>query len=82
MPVTKTAKRALRGSTRKKAVNKNIMTRLEVALRNAKKSPTKKNIQEVFSLSDKARKKRIIHKNKAARIKSRASKLSKTTKGR
>lgn len=77
MPVTKTAKRALRGSKRKKKVNTVIMTKLEIALRSIKKSPSKKAVERIYSLSDKASKKKIIHKNKAARIKAQATKLLK-----
>jgi small subunit ribosomal protein S20 len=76
MPVTKTAKRALRGSLRKQRVNKALMTRLEIALRTAKKSKKEKDIRTAFSLADKAAKKKIIHKNKAARIKASLSKLT------
>jgi small subunit ribosomal protein S20 len=80
MPVTKTAKRALRGSLRKKRVNKALMTRLEIALRTAKKRKKEKDINTAFSLVDRAAKKKIIHKNKAARIKSSLSKLTTSKK--
>ena len=69
MPVTKTAKRALRSSKRKEIINKQIRTNFEVATRLAIKSKTRKNILKAISLSDRAAKKNIIHKNKAARIK-------------
>ncbi|KKQ97713.1 MAG: 30S ribosomal protein S20 [Candidatus Woesebacteria bacterium GW2011_GWB1_39_12] len=75
MPVTKTAKRALRSSTRKQAFNKKTLASLEVAIRRAKKSKTTENIKKAFSLADRAAKKKFIHKNKAARIKSRLSTL-------
>lgn len=75
MPVTKTAKRALRGSNKKGEVNKIIMSRLDKALRLAKKTKTKKSIGTAISFTDKATKKRVIHRNKAARIKSQLSKL-------
>lgn len=75
MPVTKTAKRALRVSKRKTDINKKIMSDLEIAIRSAQKSPTKTNISKVNSLADRASKKGVIHKNKAARIKSSANKL-------
>lgn len=75
MPVTKTAKRALRSSKRKEGVNKILVAKMEVALRKAKKSPTAKLVSEAASLVDKAAKKKIIHKNKAARVKSSLSKL-------
>lgn len=75
MPVTKTAKRALRGSKNKTEVNKILIKRLEIALRVAKKTKKDKAITEAGSLADKAAKKKIIHKNKASRIKSQLSKL-------
>jgi ribosomal protein S20 len=78
MPVTKTAKRALRGSKRKADVNKSINTRLEMAMRMAKRDKTKKAITEAISLADKAAKKHFIHKNKAAHIKSSLDLLTKT----
>lgn len=77
MPVTKTAKRALRSSNAKKDVNSIIKTNLDKAIRAAKKSKTAKSIQLVTSLADRAAKKNVIHKNKASRIKSSATKLLK-----
>ena len=44
MPVTKTAKRALRGSKNKTQVNKILVKKLEIAIRVAKKS---KNSEKV-----------------------------------
>lgn len=75
MPVTKTAKRALRGSKVKEGINKLIVSKLEVALRSARKTKTSTNITKATSLVDRAAKKKVIHKNKAARIKSQLSKL-------
>jgi small subunit ribosomal protein S20 len=75
MPVTTTAKRALRGSKNKESVNKVILGKLDVAVRVAKKSKSLEKVLAATSLADKAAKKRVIHKNKAARIKSQLSKL-------
>jgi small subunit ribosomal protein S20 len=80
MPVTKTAKRALRGSKRKEAVNKLFMSRLEVALRLARKSPSSDRVRTAVSLVDRAVKKNLIHKNKAARVKSKLASLIKSSK--
>lgn len=90
MPVTKTAKRALRTSLNKQKVNTALISKLEIAMRAAKKSKNEKNIKTAMSLADRASKKKIIHSNKAARIKSSLSKLlpiknkktSKLAKGR
>jgi small subunit ribosomal protein S20 len=75
MPVTKTAKRALRSSKRKTSVNKLILSRLEVAIRIAKREGGKDKVLTAISFVDRAAKKKFIHKNKAARIKSSLSKL-------
>ena len=80
MPVTQTAKRALRGSKRKKRVNKLITSKLEIAIRTAKRSKTANDIRAAISLADRAVKKKVIHKNKASRIKSSLSKLVLKTK--
>lgn len=73
MPVTKTAKRALRTSQKKAKVNKTTLAKLEIAVRQAKKKKDKKSISLVYSLADKAAKKKAIHKKKANRIKSSLS---------
>jgi small subunit ribosomal protein S20 len=77
MPVTKTAKRALRSSLRKKAINQSIRRDMEIALRVAQKSKKVSEIKKAISLVDRAAKKKIIHKNKASRIKSNLTKKSK-----
>lgn len=75
MPVTKTARRALRGSKNKEIVNKLIVSKLETAVRKAKKAKTSAVVVKAVSLADRAAKKKVIHKNKAARLKSQLSKL-------
>ncbi len=77
MPVTVTAKRALRSSARKAIVNSLIISKLEIALREAKKAKSEKAVKKATSLADRAAKKKVIKKNKAARIKSTLSKLTK-----
>jgi ribosomal protein S20 len=77
MPVTKTAKRALRGSAQKGAINAKIISSLEAALRTARKTKKEADIQMVQRLADRAVKKKTIHKNKASRITARLSSLSK-----
>jgi small subunit ribosomal protein S20 len=75
MPVTTTAKRALRSSKNKQSINKITLGNLEAAIRMAKKSKSSANILKAVSLTDRAAKKKVIHSNKAARIKSQLSKL-------
>jgi small subunit ribosomal protein S20 len=78
MPVTKTAKRALRSSRKKAEVNKSILKKMEIAIRLAKKTLKETDITKAISLVDKAAKKKVIHKNKASRVKSTLSKLIKS----
>jgi len=75
MPVTTTAKRALRSSKNKESINKIILGKLKVAVRVARKGKASEKILKAVSLADRAAKKKVIHKNKAARIKSQLSKL-------
>lgn len=80
MPVTKTAKRALRSSTQKQKVNALIVSKLEIAIRTAKKGKLAKQVRDAISLADRAAKRKLIHKNKSARIKSQLAKVAKKTK--
>jgi len=73
MPVTATAKRALRASKRKKSVNDEIRRKLEIALRSAKKSGKKADTKKAVSLADRAAKKKVIHRNRASSLKSSLS---------
>jgi len=70
MPITKSAKKSLKVSRTKQAVNRTKKTTLEKALRTA----SAKTVNETVSLVDKAAKTGLMHKNKAARIKSRLAK--------
>lgn len=83
MPVTKTAKKALRSSSRKAISNKPIKSRAQSALKKMRSNPSAENLQKAFSALDKARKKNIFHKGKVSRLKSRLSKfLVKATSGK
>lgn len=75
MPLTKSAKRAERGSKRKEIVNKLIKNKLEISIRFAKKVKTRASVLEAISMADKAAKKKVIKANKASRIKSSLTKL-------
>ncbi len=74
MPNLKSAKKKLRQD--KKRQNKNLLYKknYKKALKSALGKKTKNLVSKAFSLIDKAAKKRIIHRNKAARLKQRLSK--------
>jgi small subunit ribosomal protein S20 len=71
MPILKSAIKKLRRDRKLAAANKIIKERARAAVRAARKKPTKGLLAKASSALDKAAKKGIIHKNKAARLKSR-----------
>lgn len=80
MPVTKSAKKALRTATRRHSENVLHKNAFKKALKDARKAVETggENVaalfSEVQSTLDRAAKKHTIHPNKAARLKSRLSK--------
>ncbi|OGI59861.1 30S ribosomal protein S20 [Candidatus Nomurabacteria bacterium RIFCSPHIGHO2_02_FULL_37_45] len=83
MPITQSAKKAIRGSLRKKALNdsrkrvmKEIIKKVE-KIAKGDKAGAAKMLSSAFSIIDKATKRGVIKKNNAARKKSRLSKLTK-----
>lgn len=77
MPVTKSAKKKMRVDERRRVVNMRVRRRYKKVVREARKNPTTENVKKAFSELDTAAKKHVIHKNKAARLKSRLAKGSK-----
>ncbi|HNU95700.1 MAG TPA: 30S ribosomal protein S20 [Candidatus Paceibacterota bacterium] len=82
MPITKSAKKALRGSLVKKAMNdrnkKNVkesFKKIEKLLKEDKKEEAKKVLSDFYSSIDKAAKRGVIKKNTASRKKSRVTKM-------
>ena len=80
MPVTVGAIRKLRADKKKAAVNLVVKKAYKEAVSVMRKRPTAKNLTEVFRRLDRAAKSQVIKKNKAARLKSRLSKLIKKKK--
>ena len=78
MPIIKSAKKKLKQDKYRTAVNKVYRSKLRLALKQAKLIKTKKAVNEAYRAIDRAAKKNIIHKNKAARLKSRLIKLVKS----
>ena len=79
MPVTKSAKKALRQSRQRAATNKLVRQRLKKVVAKTKRSQSVKELAEIYRTLDRATQKGIIHKNKAARLKSRLAKLAQIT---
>jgi small subunit ribosomal protein S20 len=83
MPITQSAKKAIRGSLRKKAFNdqrkkamKEIIKKIEKTVKTDKAGAVKM-LSSAFQAIDKSAQKGVIKKNNAARKKSRLSKLVK-----
>ena len=82
MPLTKSAKKALKVSKRQKAENDLVRANIKNALKSAKiaiKSKSKDAddlLSKAYRELDLAAKKHVIHKNKASRLKSRLTKTS------
>lgn len=84
MPITKSAKKALRGSLVKKAANdrnkkavKEAIKNIDKLVKEKKKEEAKKLLSVAYSAIDKAAKKGVFKANTASRKKSRLSKMTK-----
>ena len=84
MPITKSAKKALRGSLVKKAMNdrnkkaiRESAKNIEKLIKEKKKDEAKKLLPSAYSVIDKACKRGVIKKNTASRKKAQLSKMTK-----
>lgn len=86
MPITKSAKKALRSSKRKHAFNEFRKDNMKKAVKSAKKlvggeaKMTAAALAKAYQAIDKAAKRGVIKKNTAARKKSRLTKVLAKTK--
>ncbi|MBI3485966.1 30S ribosomal protein S20 [Candidatus Daviesbacteria bacterium] len=74
MPIIRSAKKKMRQDKKKTAHNQKIKLNLKGIVKKMRSNPTQKTLQEVFSKLDKATKTKLVHSNKAARLKSRLAK--------
>jgi small subunit ribosomal protein S20 len=75
MPVIRSAKKKLKVDKKRESANKKAKSFIDLTVEKALKKPTSESIRAAFKAVDKAVKKDIFHKNKAARIKSKLAKL-------
>ena len=76
MPVLPSSAKALRRDRRRQVVNYTIRARVRAAVADVVKGKaTPQALARAYSLLDRAAKKRVIHPNKAARVKSSLSRL-------
>lgn len=76
MPVIKSAKKKLRQDKIRTARRAGVEEFMKKLLKKARKSPTAENVRLAVKATDKAAKIHIIHKNKAAHVKSSLAKLT------
>lgn len=77
MPVIKSAIKKLRQDKKREKRNDDLREILKSTVRAAKKTKTGKSVSKAVSIVDKAAKNKIIHQNKASRIKASLSKIAK-----
>lgn len=75
MPVIKSAIKKFRRDRKLTIVNRKKLEVIRSAIKKAKRSPTAEHLRKALSLIDKGAKTHLIHKNKAARLKSKLGKL-------
>lgn len=75
MPIIKSAKKKLRQDIKRTEKNKAQKNHLKSAFKKALKAPTEESARTIQTVIDKAAKQNIIHKNKAAHMKSRIAKV-------
>jgi len=80
MPVTKSAKGALKKDQRRQAENLKTKNAYKKAIGYFKKNISSQALSEAYTKIDRAAKKNVIHKNKASRLKSQLAKLLKEKK--
>jgi len=75
MPITKGAIRKQRADRVKTAINDRVRKLYRLVLKKARQKPTPQSLSAAYRGLDRAAKAHVIHRNKAARLKSRLSKL-------
>lgn len=74
MPITLSAQKKMRQDKKRRLTNLRTITKLKGILVKSRKKPSADNLQAAYSVIDRAAKKKVIHKNKASRLKSRLAK--------
>jgi len=75
MPNIKSAKKRMRSNAKKADVNKLVYGSMKTAVKKFEKDNTNDNLNVALQRIDKAKNSGLVHKNKAARLKSRLTKI-------
>ena len=79
MPISYSAKRALRKEKRRTIVNKRIKNIMRLAMRAVNESKAMEALPKAYQAIDRATKRNLLHKKKASRLKSQLSKVVEIT---
>lgn len=80
MPLTQSAIKAFHRDRRRRKTNLLTQKKAHQSVKKARKRPTRIAIASAVRFLDRAAKKKVIHKNKAARLKSRLAKFTRRAK--
>lgn len=75
MPITSSAKIALRKDRRRTVVNKRVKNIMKATVKAVKDTKSAETLPKAYQAIDRAAKKNLIHKKKAARVKSQLAQL-------
>lgn len=76
MPITRSAKKALRQNRRRYAANLRRKKELKAIIKNFRRNPNANELPVIYKKLDKTAKINLIKKNKAARLKSQLAQLT------
>lgn len=76
MPNIKSAKKKMRQDVKREMQNTTYKKTVKQTLKNMSKMKDKQEVAKAYAVIDKAAKSKIIHKNKAARLKSKISRIA------
>jgi small subunit ribosomal protein S20 len=74
LPTHKSAKKRLKTNEKSNIRNRAVKSRLRTLVKHAETSVDEASLKEAVSLLDRAARKKVIHPNKASRMKSRLAK--------
>lgn len=80
MPVIKSAKKKLRQDRKRERENDALRTLVKKSIKKTEKSYSDSTVRLAVSIVDKAAKRGIFHKNRAARMKAQLARLANTKK--
>ena len=75
MPTHKSAKKRLKTNEKSNIRNRAVKSQIRTLVKNAETSVDEASLKEAVSLLDRAARKKVIHPNKASRMKSRLAKM-------